>query len=212
MQCGPIRYQPGRNECLSVIQEVHPRFLNTAIDLPESAGIQDVFKKLVQDPDRNAIIVADVMAAYAEGRKVIVLTGRMEHLKLLEIELTGKIGPLFVLQGRMTKKQRTEVLENLEALDESEPRVLLATASLVGEGFDHPPLNTLILAMPISWEGSLKQYAGRIHRRHAFKSDVRIHDYIELEHRQLARMWEKRRKAYAAMGYQIVPGNSTIQQ
>jgi superfamily II DNA or RNA helicase len=205
MQCGPIRYQAGRKESLSVIQEVRPRFLNTAIDLPESAGIQDVFKKLVQAPDRNATIVADVMAAYADGRKVIVLTNRTEHLKLLEIELTGKIGHLFVLQGRMTKKQRTEVSEKLEALDESAPRVLLATASLVGEGFDHPPLNTLILAMPISWEGSLKQYAGRIHRLHAFKSDVHIYDYIDLEHKSVARMWDKRRRAYASMGYQIKP-------
>lgn len=127
------------------------------------------------------------------------------HVRLLEIELTGKIGYLFVLQGRMSKKQRTEVLENLEALDESEPRVLLATASLVGEGFDHPPLNTLILAMPISWEGSLKQYAGRIHRLHTFKLDVHIYDYIDYKNKSVAKMWEKRRRAYASMGYQIVP-------
>ncbi len=80
MQCGPIRYQAGRNEKLSVIQKVHPRFLSTAINLPETAGIQDVFKKLVHDPERNALIVEDVLAAYAEGRKIIVLTGRTEHL------------------------------------------------------------------------------------------------------------------------------------
>ncbi len=207
MQCGPIRFQAGRKESLPIIQEVHPRFLDTRIDLPVTAGIQDVFKQLIQDSHRNAMIVADVIAAYAEGRKIIVLTGRTEHLQRLELELTGKIDHLFVLQGRLSKMRRAEVLQNMEALGDSEPRVLLANASLVGEGFDHPPLNTLVLAMPVSWGGSVKQYAGRIHRHHTLKTDVRIYDYIELEHKQLARMWEKRRRAYAAMGYHIVPGH-----
>lgn len=204
MQCGPIRHQAGRAETLPSIQEVRPRFLDTPIDLPGAAGIQDVFKQLTQDPARNALIAADVLAAYAEGRKIIILTGRTEHLERLESLLAGKIGNLFVLQGRMRKRQRTEVLAKLEALDESAPRVLLATASLVGEGFDHPPLDTLALAMPVSWEGSLKQYAGRLHRARACKADVRIYDYVELEHVQLARMWAKRRKGYAAMGYRIL--------
>lgn len=111
----------------------------------------------------------------------------------------------------MPKKQRADVLARLEALEESAPRVLLATASPVGEGFDHPPLNTLVLAMPVSREGSLKQYAGRLHRSHAFKSDVRIYDYVETDLTQLARMWDKRRKGYAAMGYRIVAESSPSQ-
>lgn len=211
MQCGPIRHQAGRSENMPSIQEVHPRFLDTVINLPETAGIQDVFKQLVHDPARNELIAADILAAYAEGRKLLVLSGRTEHLALLESHLIGKIDKLFVLQGRMPKKQRAAVLERLETLEESAPRVLLATASLVGEGFDHPPLNTLVLAMPVSWEGSLKQYAGRLHRSHAFKSDVRLYDYVETEHTQLARMWDKRRKGYAAMGYQIIIERSSPQ-
>jgi superfamily II DNA or RNA helicase len=118
--------------------------------------------------------------------------------------LTGTVGELFVLQGRLTKKRRAEVMQALDALDPAAPRVLVATQSLVGEGFDHPPLNTLVLAMPVSWEGNLKQYAGRLHRDHALKSDVRIYDYVELAHPPLARMWEKRRRGYAAMGYRLV--------
>ncbi|NJD06450.1 MAG: DEAD/DEAH box helicase, partial [Methylococcaceae bacterium] len=211
MHCGPIRHQAGRMENMPSIQEVHPRFLDTVIDLPESAGIQDVFKQLVHDPARNTRIATDILSAYAEGRKLIVLTGRTEHLALLESHLAGKVEQLFVLQGRMPKKQRTDVLARVEALDESAPRVLLATASLVGEGFDHPPLNTLVLAMPVSWEGSLKQYAGRLHRAHTLKSDVRIYDYVETEHAQLVRMWDKRRKGYAAMGYRIITESSPSQ-
>ena len=83
------------------------------------------------------------------------------------------------------------------------PRILLATGKLVGEGFDYPPLDTLMLAMPISWKGILQQYAGRLHRNHPTKTDVRIYDYVELGHPLLARMWEKRVRGYLAMGYTI---------
>ena len=80
---------------------------------------------------------------------------------------------------------------------------VLATGKLVGEGFDHPPLDTLVLAMPISWKGTLQQYAGRLHREHATKTDVRIIDFVEAGHPALLRMWDKRQRGYRAMGYRI---------
>lgn len=83
------------------------------------------------------------------------------------------------------------------------PRVLLATGKLIGEGFDHPPLDTLVLAMPISWKGTLQQYAGRLHRELAIKTDVRIIDFVDTGHPALLRMWEKRQRGYRAMGYKI---------
>jgi superfamily II DNA or RNA helicase len=79
----------------------------------------------------------------------------------------------------------------------------LATGKLVGEGFDHPPLDTLVLAMPISWKGTLQQYAGRLHREHASKTDVRIIDFVDSGHPALLRMWDKRQRGYRAMGYRI---------
>ncbi len=88
-------------------------------------------------------------------------------------------------------------------MEASAPRVLLATGRLIGEGFDHPPLDTLVLAMPISWKGTLQQYAGRLHREQADKQDVRIYDYAEIDQPQLARMWDKRQRGYRAMGYAI---------
>jgi len=92
---------------------------------------------------------------------------------------------------------------DLESLDASTPRVILATGRLIGEGFDHPPLDTMMLAMPISWKGTLQQYAGRLHREHAEKQDVRIYDYIEDGLPQLSRMWRKRQSGYQAMGYRF---------
>lgn len=90
-------------------------------------------------------------------------------------------------------------------MEESRPRILLATGRLIGEGFDHPPLDTLVLAMPISWKGTLQQYAGRLHREHSDKQDVRIYDYAEINQPQLNRMWGKRQRGYRAMGYEIRP-------
>ena len=108
-------------------------------------------------------------------------------------------------------KEVLKMLE-LEGLEDSAPRILLATGRLIGEGFDHPPLDTLVLAMPISWKGTLQQYAGRLHREHVGKGDVRIYDYAETDHPQLARMWDKRQSGYRSMGYEIVERGTTGQQ
>lgn len=81
---------------------------------------------------------------------------------------------------------------------------MLATGRLIGEGFDHPPLDTLVLAMPVSWKRTLQQYAGRLHRDHATKCDVVIHDYLDVRSPQLMKMWERRQKGYRLMKYQIL--------
>lgn len=77
------------------------------------------------------------------------------------------------------------------------------TAIRFPKGFGHPPLDTLVLAMPVSWKGTLQQYAGRLHREHANKTDVRIIDFVDTGHPALLRMWDKRRRGYRAMGYKI---------
>jgi hypothetical protein len=88
-------------------------------------------------------------------------------------------------------------------------RVLFAAGKRVGEGFDHPPLDTLVLAMPVSWKGTLQQYAGRLHREHASKTDVRITDFVDVGHPALLRMWDKRQRGYQAMGYRVRSEDST---
>ena len=103
----------------------------------------------------------------------------------------------------MSSKQRATLIANLDGLQQDLPRVVLATGRLVGEGFDHPPLDMLVLAMPISWKGTLQQYAGRLHREHATKNDVRIIDFVDTCHPTLLRMWDKRKRGYRAMGYRI---------
>ncbi len=134
---------------------------------------------------------------------MLVLTERTDPLDAIAVALDGRIPGLFVQHGRMSRKQRAALIEQLDALPPETPRVLLATGRLVGEGFDHPPLDTLVLAMPVSWKGTLQQYAGRLHREHASKTNVRIIDLVDTGHPALLRMWDKRRRGYAAMGYRI---------
>ncbi len=209
MQCGPIRHSAAKPETAPAQLEVWPKMLPTPA-IPPDSSIQDVFRILTNDPLRNRQIAEDVLAAYHEGRKVLVLSERTDHLRLLREALGDEGGHWFVLHGRLSRKERAAVFAELNALDESAPRILLATGRLIGEGFDHPPLDTLALAMPISWKGTLQQYAGRLHREHGTKKDVRIYDYAETDHPQLARMWDKRQRGFRAMGYQIrsIQGNS----
>lgn len=203
MQCGPIRHEAKSVETTPSRLEVHPAFLS-APDIPPQSPIQEVFRILSNHTERNQRIVDDIENAYKDGRKVLVLTERTDHLSRLEELLPTNIRNCFVLHGRLSPKKRAEIFTDLESLGDTAPRVLLATGRLIGEGFDHPPLDTLVLAMPISWKGTLQQYAGRLHREHADKTDVRIYDYAETDQPQLARMWNKRQNGYVAMGYQIL--------
>ncbi|MDP2804716.1 MAG: DEAD/DEAH box helicase family protein [Gallionellaceae bacterium] len=203
MQCGPIRHKAAKPASAPHDLEVIPQILHKRIDLPLEAGIQDVFRHIANDIERTAAIASQIKASFSQGRKVLVLTERTEHLDAIQAALIEKIPSLFVLHGRMTKKLRTTLVAELNALPPDEPRVLLATGKLVGEGFDHPPLDTLVLAMPISWAGTLQQYAGRLHREHATKADVRVIDFVDTGHPALLRMWDKRQRGYRAMGYRI---------
>lgn len=207
MQCGPIRHvakQPVHVPKELVVKVRHM----PSPTIPPHASIQEIIRLLSEDSERNARIVADAIAALDAGRKVLLLTKRTEHLDLLYEQLKGLLHPCFLLHGRMKSKERQNIIQALANLPEDMPHILLASAQLVGEGFDHAPLDTLILTLPISWAGTLQQYAGRLHREHTSKIDVLIHDYVELDNPQLSRMWEKRQRGYRAMGYRVEANQS----
>lgn len=203
MQCGPIRHTAATPADAPLDLEVVPRSRFDKVDLGPEAGIQDVFRQIANDPARTQAIAEEIQRAVEEGRRVLVLTERAAHLDAILAALDGQEPTPLVLHGRMSKKQRAALIEELNALPPDAPRILLATGKLVGEGFDHPPLDTLVLALPISWKGTLQQYAGRLHRQHASKTSVRIVDFVDTGHPALLRMWDKRRRGYQAMGYRI---------
>ncbi len=204
MQCGPIRHKAAQPAGAPSDLVVAPQFVELPMALPPDAGIQDVFRFLAQDPARTHAIAQAIIDAFRQGRKVLALTERTEHIDAIRSALTQAIPEPFVLHGRMPGKQRAALIAALNALPPDAPRVLLATGKLVGEGFDHPPLDTLVLTMPVSWKGSLQQYAGRLHREHAGKAEVRIIDFVDTGHPALLRMWDKRQRGYRAMGYRVL--------
>lgn len=203
MQCGPIRHTAASPANAPHDLEVVPRILPQRTPIPDDIGIQEIFRTLADDQERTAAIANETRRAVEDGRKVLVLTERTDHLDSIKRSMEEHNLDPFVLHGRMSKKQRGNLIAQLDALPPDSPRILLATGRLVGEGFDHPPLDTLVLAMPVSWKGTLQQYAGRLHREHADKTDVRIIDFVDTSHPALLRMWEKRQRGYRAMGYRI---------
>ncbi|MGH9510827.1 MAG: hypothetical protein ACRD2U_01690 [Terriglobales bacterium] len=112
--------------------------------------IQEVYAAVVDDRVRNELILTDLIQASRDGRSPLLLTGRTEHWKYFESELAGGVNNVFILKGGMGKKQRRSAAEAIAAVPEFEPRIILATGSYIGEGFDNARLDTLFLAMPIS--------------------------------------------------------------
>lgn len=207
MQCGPIRFNMRprtMNETTPFEHKMIPR--NTDFRMPieiTDLAIHDIYAALVSDSARNALIAADLRSALEAGRSPLLLTGRKEHLEFFVGALDGFAKHIFVLKGGMGKKQRRETAAALAAVPEADSRVILATGSYIGEGFDDSRLDTLFLAMPISWKGTLQQYVGRLHRLHDGKHVVQVYDYVDPNVPMLARMFERRLRGYDAIGYKI---------
>ncbi len=207
MQCGPIRYKLSARSMTAASpfeHEVIPRLTEFCLP-PEQADttIQELYAALVDDSARNKLIVGDLLRVVQDGRSPLLLTARTEHLKYFETALAGKVDNVFVLKGGMGKKQRRSIAEAIGTVPEDGPRVILATGSYIGEGFDDARLDTLFLAMPISWKGTLQQYVGRLHRLHDAKRVVKVYDYVDSNVLMLARMYARRLKGYSAIGYRI---------
>ena len=210
MQCGPIRHRVDAKQQADARPFLHTVLVRpTAFRSPEcneeDARLQfgRLVGNMINDESRNQLIVEDVRQALKEGRSPIVLTERTEHLTRLAEALAPHVKHLVVLKGGMGKKKLKEELDRLADIRDDEDRLLLATGKYIGEGFDDARLDTLFLTIPVSWRGTIAQYAGRLHRLHHDKTEVRIYDYADLNEPMLARMFDRRCKGYEAIGYSI---------
>lgn len=204
MQCGPVRYlvdAKSQAEKRTFSHFVVPRF--TRMRLPAANGIQDMYAGVVGNENRNELLVKDTLNLIQEGRTPILLTERKAHAVLLAGRLSDKVRNVFLLIGSERQKDKREKLTALQNVPDDENVVVVATGKYIGEGFDSPRLDTLLLAMPISWKGTLAQYAGRLHRNYEGKHEVRIYDYVDIHVPTLERMYHKRLKGYAELGYQV---------
>ncbi|MCU7986547.1 TOTE conflict system archaeo-eukaryotic primase domain-containing protein [Shewanella sp. SW24] len=211
MQAGPIRHVVA-NQGNNFVQQV--RLSKLQFEVPSEltgAGsrphIADVYRWLANNEQRNDIIVDDIFAAITQQRHPIVLTERREHAELLGHLLSKRGIHVLLLRGAMGTKERKLAMGMLNSA-----QVIVATGKYIGEGFDLPKLDTLFLVMPISWKGSLVQYVGRIQRQFEGKDRVIVFDYLDTSLPMLCRMYQKRAKGYAAMGYQILDKHAELPQ
>lgn len=217
MQCGPIRHRVDpRVQAASRPFEHHVLVQPTAFrsnrppDADRRVEFQALYQDLIDDTARTRRICEDVIASVQAGGSPLVLTERNDHLAHLEQALTTRVPHVIVLRAGMGKKQRQNIMERLATVPKDEGRVILATGKYIGEGFDDARLDALFLTLPVSWRGTIAQYAGRLHRLHDGKRAVRIYDYADLNVPMLARMFDRRCRGYEAIGYTILLPASAI--
>lgn len=207
MQCGPIRFSTDAKSQIakqSFDRFLIPRFTSYNFILEDRLSIATLYKYLSEDEIRNNLIVEDICKAVNTGRTPIILTNRTAHVSVLVEKLKATIKNVISLTGAGTTREKREAMQRLQTIPDSEQLVIVATGKYVGEGFDYPRLDTLFLALPISWKGLLTQYAGRLHREYEGKKDVRIYDYIDIHEPICDSMYRKRLKGYAAIGYKTI--------
>jgi DNA primase small subunit len=207
MQCGPIRFSTDVKSQIakqSFDRFLIPRFTSYNSILEDRLSIATLYKYLSEDEIRNNLIVEDICKAVNTGRTPIILTNRTAHVSVLAEKLKATIKNVISLTGAGTTREKREAMQRLQTIPDSEQLVIVATGKYVGEGFDYPRLDTLFLALPISWKGLLTQYAGRLHREYEGKKDVRIYDYIDIHEPICDSMYRKRLKGYAAIGYKTI--------
>jgi len=205
MQCGGIRYSADTKAYAEKHGFEHilvPRFTKFHADNPnDKYTITDIYKQISRSEYRNKLIADDVRAAVKNSRTPIIISERMSHIEELAELLSDAADNVIILSGKGTAKQKKALLERVAGVPKTETLILLATGKYAGEGFDEPRLDTLFLALPISWSGTLSQYVGRLHREYEGKKAVQIFDYIDLSVPMLGNMYKKRLRGYAKLGY-----------
>lgn len=205
MQCGPIRYSAdakAQKASQTFNRILIPRFTSYR-HLEEKATFAQMTPKMAEDNLRNKMIVKDVIEALEEDRSPIVLTSLTAHVSILADLLKPHCKNVITLVGSESTKEKREKMELLSSIPADEPMIIVATGKYVGEGFDCPRLDTLFMALPVSWKGIVAQYAGRLHREYATKKDVRIYDYIDFHVPMFDQMFRRRMKGYSAIGYEV---------
>jgi len=212
MQCGPIRYKVDAKQQAALRPFTHkvvirPTTLQVTLPNEQKPTIQQLYAAVTTNESRNELLFNDVLLALEVKRTPLILTERKDHAAMLAERLSKFCKNVIVMVGGQSAKLREQVKQQLLTIPENEERLLIATGRYIGEGFDDARLDTLFLAMPISWHGTLAQYAGRLHRTHHAKKEVVIYDYVDGAVPMLAKMADKRVKGYERLGYKI--GSST---
>ena len=204
MQFGPIRFRytaKERAEKQGIDHFVYPRF--TRLVSPSDLKVTEANRAIIECESRNKQIIADVENCIQNGRTPLVLTKYKEHAELLYQRLQGKADYVYLLQGGGSRKAKDKMRIQMRAVPDLESIVLVAIDKYIGEGFNFPRLDTMMLTMPAAAEGNIEQFAGRLHRDYDTKTEVIIYDYVDSHIRVLEKMYHKRLRTYKKIGYEI---------
>ena len=210
MQCGDIRVRVSNKELKQnkemehtvIVKKTNYKYIPS--DEQDKILISEILNDMCHNVFRNSMIIEGIKKCVADGRTPIVLTERVEHLKILKEGLDELNIPIVIYKGNMGKKKTKEIHDIIKEADENnKPRIILATSSSIGEGFDDSRLDTLFLSMPVSWKGRIIQYVGRLHREHEDKEKVVVYDYLD-NMKILEKMYNRRLKGYKIAGYEII--------
>ncbi|KAF0134794.1 MAG: type III restriction protein res subunit [Candidatus Saganbacteria bacterium] len=207
MQCGPICYTvdaKAQAEKRPFDHFIIPKFTSFKKPLSQDEKnwhITQIYKSISDDELRNRQIVDDIQKCLEASRTPLILTERASHVSTLVNMLEKKCPNVITLVGSASQKEKREIMQRLGSIAKEDPLIIVATGKYVGEGFDYPRLDTLFLVMPIAWKGTIAQYAGRLHRIYENKKEVLIYDYVDIHVPVLERMYHKRVKGYAQIGY-----------
>lgn len=213
MQFGPVRYRYTAKERAAkqgINHFVYPRF--TRMVSSSDLKINEAYKAVVSSEIRNRQIINDVEKCISEGRTPLVLSKYKEHAEILYKMLEDKSDHIFLLQGGGSRKEKDRIREEMRSVPEDETVILVAIDKYIGEGFNYPRLDTMMLTMPVAWEGNVEQYAGRLHRDYESKKNVIIYDYVDVNIRVLEKMYHKRLRTYKKIGYEICSSIITEKQ
>lgn len=210
MNMGPIRYSVDAKKFAadsSFKHRVIVRKTNINVNKVQQENsysiMNELYSTIISDEERNKLIVEDIITSINDKRFPLVLTERRGHMKYLYERLSSLVKNVFLLEAGVGKRKRSELEIKMNDIPSDESRVIISTGKYIGEGFDDPRLDTLFLTMPISWKGTIAQYAGRLHRIHHLKKEVIIYDYVDINSPVSLKMFSRRIKGYKAIGYNI---------
>ena len=213
MQCGDIRYRVDSlkfNKELNIPMKVivkrsHLNFANQNINNYELNEINDLIAK---DIIRSENIIKDIITDYKKGKNILVLTERLEHMDYIYNKMSKYTNNIFKYYGGIGQK----ILKKYEKLNNQinkvgSNKIIVATGSYIGEGYDDSKLDVLFLTMPVSGESRVTQYVGRLHRKDDNKKEIIIYDYVDDNFSKTRNMFLKRKKTYKKLGYEIIAEN-----
>ena len=215
MLLGPLRH---RFTALERAQEQGighyfvPRYTRVVDNADSKDDINKAYSLISTSKVRNDIIISDVKKCVKQGKTPVILTRFKEHAKLLYDALKNEADHVFLLYGDNSDKENAQIRVKLKQVPRTESLILVATGQKIGEGFDFPRLDVLMLAAPVSFEGRLEQYVGRLNRDYEGKDAVYVYDYIDAHMKFFNKMYGKRLKTYKRTGFSIWTGDVQSKQ